>query len=68
MERIEEDATPAEEWLASLRATCNRLSTQYYNMIKAASSVSAQTTEEARHDSRGKKFRHPPYITVAETY
>jgi hypothetical protein len=51
MERIEADATPAEEWLQSLNATCNRLSTQYLNLLRAASSVSV--LEEGRHDPRG---------------
>jgi hypothetical protein len=41
MERIEEEATPAEDWLQSFNATCNRLSTQYLNVLRAASSVSA---------------------------
>lgn len=41
MDRIEKDATPAEQWQASLNATCNRLSTQYLNLLRAASSVSA---------------------------
>jgi hypothetical protein len=51
MERIEEDATPAEEWLQQLNSTCNRLSTQYLNLLRAASSV--QALEEGRHDPRG---------------
>ena len=51
MERVESDATPAEEWLQSLNATCNRLSTQYLNLLRAASSASA--LEEGRHDPRG---------------
>jgi hypothetical protein len=51
MERIEADATPAEEWSQSLNATCNRLSTQYLNLLRAASSVSL--LEEGRHDPRG---------------
>lgn len=53
MERIEEDATPAEEWLQSLNATCNRLSTQYLNMLKAASSVSALDQGQSLHGPRG---------------
>lgn len=30
------DLTPGQEWRESLNATCNRLSTQYLNLIKAA--------------------------------
>lgn len=41
MNRIEADATPAEDWLQSLNATSNRLSTQYLNLLRAASSISA---------------------------
>jgi hypothetical protein len=52
MDRIEEDATPAEEWLQSLNSTCNRLSTQFLNMLRAASSVSA-LDESQTHDPRG---------------
>lgn len=53
MERTQEDATPAEEWLQSLNATCNRLSTQYLNLLRAASSVAA--LERGRQqDPRGK--------------
>lgn len=53
MQREEADTTPAEEWLQSLNATCNRLSTQYLNLLRAASSVSA--LEQGRqHDPRGK--------------
>jgi hypothetical protein len=39
MDRIEVDKTPAEEWQASLNATCNRLSTHYLNLLIAASST-----------------------------
>jgi len=53
MNRVEAEATPAEDWLQSLNATCNRLSTQYLNLLRAASSVSA--LEEGRqHDPRCK--------------
>mmetsp|Transcript_8150 Transcript_8150/g.14374 ORF Transcript_8150/g.14374 Transcript_8150/m.14374 type:complete len:165 (+) Transcript_8150:29-523(+) len=41
MDRAETDLTPGEDWRESLNATCNRLSTQYLNLIKAASSVTA---------------------------
>lgn len=54
MERIEADATPAEVWLQSLNATCNRLSTQYLNMLKAASSVSALDEREATTAAPGR--------------
>lgn len=55
MDRIEADATPAEDWLQSLNATCNRLSTQYLNLLRAASSVTA--LEQGRlQDPRGSYF------------
>jgi len=56
MDRIEADATPAEDWLQSLNATCNRLSTQYLNLLRAASSASAleeQGGQHRHHDPRG---------------
>ena len=52
MDREEADLTPAEEWQQSLNATCNRLSTQYLNLLRAASSVSA--LEKGHQDPRGK--------------
>ncbi len=50
MERIETDATPAEEWEQSLNATCNRLSTQYLHLIKAAAAAAAMSSQQ--HDPR----------------
>lgn len=40
MDRVEADLTPGEDWRQSLNATCNRLNTQYLNLIRAASSMS----------------------------
>ena len=74
MERIEADATPAEEWLQSLHATCNRLSTQYLNLLRAAassnnssgnnnqsSSSTTTTATNTKHDPRagGGHMRNP---------
>jgi Surfeit locus protein 5 subunit 22 of Mediator complex len=52
MERIETEATPAEDWLQSFNATCNRLSTQYLNVLRAASSVSALEQQGRQSDPR----------------
>jgi hypothetical protein len=52
MDRVEADLTPAQEWQQSLNATCNRLSTQYLNLLRVASSVSA--LEKGRPDPRCK--------------
>lgn len=41
MDHIEADLTPGQEWQQALNNTCNRLSTQYLNLLKAASSVAA---------------------------
>lgn len=41
MEPTKKDITPADEWLSSLNATCNRLSNQYLSLLKSASSVSS---------------------------
>ena len=37
----DDDDTPAQEWLQSVNATCNRLHTQYVQLLKSASSVTA---------------------------
>ena len=50
MERIEKDATPAEEWEQSLNATCNRLSNQYLNLFKVA--AVATTQQQQQQDPR----------------
>lgn len=34
-----DDTSPADEWLKQLNATCNRLSTQYLQLLRAAGSV-----------------------------
>jgi hypothetical protein len=47
-----ESTRPADEWLASLNATCNRLSTQYLQLLR--SSAGAGVTEEGRQDPKGK--------------
>lgn len=67
MDREEADLTPAEEWQQSLNATCNRLSTQYLNLLRAASSVSA--LEKGRQDPRGKFYKSTvQYSTYVRTY
>ena len=54
MDREEADLTPGEEWQQSLNATCNRLSTQYLNLLRAASGVSAMDPTGRQADPRGK--------------
>mmetsp|Transcript_30279 Transcript_30279/g.72615 ORF Transcript_30279/g.72615 Transcript_30279/m.72615 type:complete len:192 (-) Transcript_30279:154-729(-) len=41
MDHVEADLTPGQEWQQAVNNTCNRLSTQYLNLLKAASSVTA---------------------------
>ena len=53
MDLVEADATPAEEWQAALNATCNRLSTQYLNLLRSASSTTALEETGRRQDPRG---------------
>ena len=51
MDRTETDApTPSEVWRSSLNATCNRLSTQYLNLLKSASGNDA-----SRNEGRGRQ-------------
>lgn len=49
MDRVEADLTPGQDWRESLNATCNRLSTQYLNLLRAASSMSS--LEQKGNDS-----------------
>jgi hypothetical protein len=56
----EEDATPAEVWLNQLNNVCNRLSAQYLNLLRTASSVSAKQSGSSSGgtsatETRGKK-------------
>lgn len=47
MERnLEPDTTPSEEWLNSLNATCNRLSTQYRNLLQSSTDLQVQVAAE----------------------
>ena len=41
MDLEHDDLTPSEEWQNSLNATLNRLSTQYLNLLRSASSIVA---------------------------
>ncbi|KAL9188649.1 hypothetical protein ACHAXT_007027 [Thalassiosira profunda] len=41
MDRVEPDETPAEAWKSSLGATCNRLTSHYLSLLRAASSEDA---------------------------
>ena len=59
MDRVEADASPAEEWLQSLNAACNRLSTQYLNLLKAGG-ASAQPELYQQH-------QHPHQATTTTT-
>jgi hypothetical protein len=53
MDRAEKDETPAAVWQASLNATCNRLSTQYLNLLRSASSAAALDPGLGGQDPRG---------------
>ena len=54
MDRVEADLTPGQDWRESLNATCNRLSTQYLNLLRAASSVSSlEKGNDGSHDATG---------------
>lgn len=53
MDRVEADATPSEDWLQSLNATCNRLSTQYLNLLRAAASAAVEEGRPQHYDPRG---------------
>eukprot|EP00980_Cylindrotheca_fusiformis_P028515 scaffold22607_cov123-Cylindrotheca_fusiformis.AAC.12 len=63
MDRVEDDVTPGKEWQQELNNTCNRLSTQYLNLLRAASSVTA--LEKGKGDPRSgggqmKSLQDPP--------
>uniref|UniRef100_A0A6S9A0Z1 Uncharacterized protein n=2 Tax=Ditylum brightwellii TaxID=49249 RepID=A0A6S9A0Z1_9STRA len=52
MNRVEADETPAEAWTKLLNSKCNRLSTQYLNLLRAATSSSNSDGSAGRHDAR----------------
>jgi hypothetical protein len=65
--QVEDDITPSDEWLQSLNATCNRLSTQYWTLLKAGSSVMALQSSHNKNDgvdsasnSSGNPQQHDP--------
>jgi hypothetical protein len=63
MDRVEADLTPGKEWQQELNNTCNRLSTQYLNLLRAASSVCALEKNKADPRSGGgqmKSLQDPP--------
>lgn len=45
------DLVPGKEWRDSLNATCNRLSTQYLQLLKAAAASKAALSEQAAASS-----------------
>jgi hypothetical protein len=49
MDRTEPDKSPAEEWKASVDATCNRLMSNYLSLLRAAASTSETTN--SNHES-----------------
>ncbi|GKY93610.1 hypothetical protein MPSEU_000328400 [Mayamaea pseudoterrestris] len=50
MQQQQDQDSPADEWLASLNATCNRFSTQYLQLIRSA--ASAPSSGAGEHDGR----------------
>mmetsp|Transcript_24591 Transcript_24591/g.54370 ORF Transcript_24591/g.54370 Transcript_24591/m.54370 type:complete len:161 (+) Transcript_24591:138-620(+) len=59
MDRVQVEDTPAEKWKASLNATCNRLSTQYGNLLRSASSAAA-LQEQGTGGGDGGSISHDP--------
>lgn len=50
MDRTEPDKSPADEWKASVDATCNRLMSNYLSLMRAAAS-SSDATNNHHHES-----------------
>mmetsp|Transcript_1010 Transcript_1010/g.1661 ORF Transcript_1010/g.1661 Transcript_1010/m.1661 type:complete len:164 (+) Transcript_1010:84-575(+) len=50
MDRTEPDKSPADEWSASVDATCNRLMSNYLSLIRAAAS-SSDANNHNHHES-----------------
>jgi hypothetical protein len=44
MDVKEVETNPAQDWQASLNSTCNKFTTQYLTLVKAAAGVSTVTT------------------------
>lgn len=68
MDHIEADATPAEEWKKDLNATCNRLSSQYLSLVRAASSIAALEDMGGRQDPRGMLFSMRYYYNLVQYF
>lgn len=51
MNREEVEAKPAEKWLSSLNAVCNRLTTQYLTLLKSAAGMSTVAKRNATPDA-----------------
>ncbi|KAG7349145.1 RNA polymerase II transcription mediator complex protein [Nitzschia inconspicua] len=59
MQRLSQEDTanndttiPSQDWRETLNATCNRLSTQYLNLLRSASSVMALESSSGKMDPR----------------
>ena len=51
MDRTEPDKSPADEWSASVDATCNRLMSNYLSLMRAAASSSDYANNHNHHES-----------------
>eukprot|EP00984_Skeletonema_dohrnii_P003159 scaffold1049_cov101-Skeletonema_dohrnii-CCMP3373.AAC.4 len=51
MDRTEPDKSPADEWSASVDATCNRLMSNYLSLMRAAASSSDYANNHHHHES-----------------
>ncbi len=58
MQALEADETPAEEWLSKLNASCNRLSTQYLNLLQSG-------TKRGQQSGRMEQPNDPPPPALA---
>jgi hypothetical protein len=54
-----DSSSPSVEWRESLNATCNRLSTQYLNLIKSASSVMALQQQQLQSGNTSSSKMNP---------
>ena len=57
MDLEEADKSPAEQWQSSLNATCNRLTNQYLQLVRSASSKVELDMTTGGMDPRGTYVR-----------
>lgn len=68
MDKEEDDVAPAEEWKSSLNATCNRISTQYLNLLRASAGISSSNPSLSNNGRMGSSHKIGGSLDMDDTY